>query len=579
MKDRGFGGVVIHGRSPLRWCLFTVLTNICCGTLLFFTHRLKKNLTVFLAALAFLFFALPAGAFKTHYQYDVMLLKQFKGNSYADPLILEKAWTRESKYLPHIERIQVRAGAGVVVAFSPARVTTIPFCFGLHSCWVFLWKTVYPFPAIYKLNPRPEAWIGHPAPPMKYSRQAPAGRGFDNKTNVLFGAFGVVLLLKEKAAFLMCSVLFTIVLVLQITRYRDLPEFKKEWIRRIFFLLFAPSPLPIPVEPYMITAALIFFTASLGVIYAGVPLVVSVFVIFTTFFLCAMRLARYKLLHAGTASAKTVNDSKEKPMSEDNIVLLETKGGVATVTLNRPEVHNAFDERMIERLAQIWDELAARADIEAVVLKGSGKSFSAGADMNWMKRAAGYSREENYADALKLARMLYKLYTLPQVTIACVFGAAMGGGMGLVSCCDVVIADKEAKFALSEVKLGLIPATIGPYVIRALGERQARRFFQTGERFNGETAYRINFVHELAERPEDVEYLLHRILQETAKNGPLAMKAAKQLCLDLAGRALDPELLADTASRIADIRAGEEAKEGLSAFLDKRKAAWARDWR
>ena len=263
-------------------------------------------------------------------------------------------------------------------------------------------------------------------------------------------------------------------------------------------------------------------------------------------------------------------------MTEEEIVLLDIKDGVATVTLNRPDKHNAFDEHMIARLSARWDELAKRDDVRVVVLAGKGKSFSAGADLNWMKRAAGFTPEQNKADALALAGMLRKLYMLPQVTVACVFGAAMGGGMGLVSCCDIVIADSEAKFALSEVKLGLIPATIGPYVIRAMGERQARRYFQTGERFDAATAYRINFVHELAERPEDVEYLLHKVLQEVEKNGPEAMKAAKQLCLDLAGKEITDVLLTDTATRIAKIRAGKEAREGLTAFLEKRKASWVK---
>jgi len=261
-------------------------------------------------------------------------------------------------------------------------------------------------------------------------------------------------------------------------------------------------------------------------------------------------------------------------MTGADIVLLETKEGVATVTLNRPDVHNAFDEHMIARLSAIWDELAGREDVRVVVLKGRGKSFSAGADLNWMKRAALYSVDQNREDALKLARMLHRLYTLPQVTIACVFGAAMGGGMGLVSCCDIVIADKEAVFALSEVRLGLIPATIAPYVLRAMGGRQARRYVQTGERFNGAKAYEIGFIHECAERPEDVEYLLHKVLLEIEKNGPHAMRAAKRLCLDFEGRDVTADVLDDTAGRIASIRSGDEAREGLSAFLDKRKAGW-----
>jgi len=259
------------------------------------------------------------------------------------------------------------------------------------------------------------------------------------------------------------------------------------------------------------------------------------------------------------------------------IVLLEIRDAVAHVTLNRPDVHNAFDEVMIARLIALWGDLAKRDDVHAVVLSGKGKSFSAGADQNWMKKAAGYTEKQNREDALKLADMFYGLYTLPQVTVACVYGAAMGGGMGLVSCCDIVIAEKDAKFALSEVKLGLIPATIAPYVLRAIGERQARRFFQTGERFDGAKGHEIGLVHRLAERPEDVEYLLHATLKELAANGPQAMRAAKKLCLDLAGQPLSDSLRGDTANRIAAARTGAEAKEGLSAFLDKRPASWIKN--
>lgn len=261
----------------------------------------------------------------------------------------------------------------------------------------------------------------------------------------------------------------------------------------------------------------------------------------------------------------------------DEVVLLEIRDAVAHVTLNRPDVHNAFDEEMIARLTALWGDLAGRDDVRAVVLSGKGKSFSAGADLNWMKRAAGYTETQNREDALKLADMLHSLYTLPQVTVACVYGAALGGGMGLVSCCDIVIAEKDSKFALSEVRLGLIPATIAPYVLRAIGERQARRFFQTGERFDGAKAHEVGLVHRLAERPEDVEYLLHATLKEIAANGPQAMRAAKKLCLDLAGQPLSDSLRGDTAKRIAAARAGVEAKEGLSAFFDKRPASWIKD--
>jgi methylglutaconyl-CoA hydratase len=254
----------------------------------------------------------------------------------------------------------------------------------------------------------------------------------------------------------------------------------------------------------------------------------------------------------------------------DEIVIFEINDGVAEVTLNKPEVHNAFDAAMIARLSEIWDALAINDDVHAVVLSGKGKSFSAGADLNWMKEAANFTKEQNFDDAMKLAAMLHKLYTLPQITIATVYGAAMGGGMGLVSCCDVVIVDMAAKFALSEVKLGLIPATIAPYVIRAIGERQAKRFFQTGERFDGKKAYEIGLAHELAERPEDVEYLVHRVLKEAAQNGTHAMRQSKKLCLDVAGTPLSEALMNDTAERIAEIRTGLEAQKRLASFLEKR---------
>ncbi len=261
----------------------------------------------------------------------------------------------------------------------------------------------------------------------------------------------------------------------------------------------------------------------------------------------------------------------------DETVLLDIEDNIATLTLNRPEVRNAFDENMIIRLTQIFDELALRGDVSALVLCAKGKSFSAGADLEWMKRAANFTPEQNKGDALALADMLNKLNRLPQTTIACVQGAAMGGGLGLVSCCDIVIADEECVFALSEVKLGLIPATIGPYVIAAIGARQARCLFQTGERFDGKEAHRIGLVHKLAHRPENIDYQLHLVLKNLNANGPIAMKEAKKLALDLAEETkIMPELMDNTARRIAKIRTSDEAKEGLSAFLEKRKASWVK---
>ena len=261
--------------------------------------------------------------------------------------------------------------------------------------------------------------------------------------------------------------------------------------------------------------------------------------------------------------------------ANNNPVLLDISGGVAHVTLDRPDFHNAFDEDTIAHLTKCWCDIGDRADVFAVILRGKGKSFSAGGDLNWMKRAAGYTEAQNYDDALKLATMLNGLYMLPQTTIAYVQGAAMGGGFGLVSCCDVVIAEEDAVFSLSEVKLGLIPATIGPYVMRALGERQAKRFFQTGERFDGKKALSIGLVHETAARPEDAEYLLEQVLKNLRASGPHAVRAAKRLARDLAEAKLDIHLMQETARLIAQTRAGPEAKEGITAFLEKRKANWS----
>ncbi len=254
------------------------------------------------------------------------------------------------------------------------------------------------------------------------------------------------------------------------------------------------------------------------------------------------------------------------------IVGIEDK--VAFVTLNRPERHNAFDEHMIAELSDLWDDLAGRDDLVAVIVRGAGKSFCAGADLDWMKRAAGFSPAQNHADAQALSAMLYKFYSLPKLTIAYVYGAALGGGMGLACCADIVVADETASFGLSEVRLGLVPATISPYVVRAIGVRQSRRYFQTGERIDGLRAYRIGLVHDYAERPEDGEYLVQKIVREARLNGPQAMAAAKKLALDVAERPLDDALRRETAELIATIRSGDEAREGLDAFLNKRKPSW-----
>jgi methylglutaconyl-CoA hydratase len=254
-------------------------------------------------------------------------------------------------------------------------------------------------------------------------------------------------------------------------------------------------------------------------------------------------------------------------MNVMNAILLSYHIPFVTLTLNRPETHNAFDDVMIAEITDTLEEIAARDDITTMILQSTGKSFSAGADLNWMKRAANYSEDQNREDALKLAQMLNNLYRLPQLTIACVQGAAMGGGLGLIACCDIVLASNTAMFSLSEVKLGLIPATIGPYVIRAIGARQAGRYFQTAERFDALTAQRIGLVHEICAGALDEK--LQDILKASQSNGPLAMRAAKKLCHDLIGE-IDEATMHDTASRIAAIRTRAEAQTRHHDFLNKK---------
>lgn len=247
--------------------------------------------------------------------------------------------------------------------------------------------------------------------------------------------------------------------------------------------------------------------------------------------------------------------------------------GVATVTLNNPDKHNAFDDSIIFALSHLFHEIAKCHDIHLMVLASTGKSFSAGADLGWMKRMASYSYDENLADANALAHMLWNLNFLPQPTIAKVQGAAFGGAVGLASCCDIVIASEKASFCLSEVKLGLIPATISPYVVNAIGQKASRRYFQTAERFFAEKAQQIGLVDEicaLAELDNQVEDMVSTLLN----NSPLAVRQAKQLALDVAYQDIDESLISITSERIASIRVSEEGQEGLSAFFEKRQPAW-----
>ena len=259
-------------------------------------------------------------------------------------------------------------------------------------------------------------------------------------------------------------------------------------------------------------------------------------------------------------------------MSE-TYISVEQQGAVATVWLERPEVHNAFNADLIRQLKDCFVALNQRDDVRVVVLAGRGKSFSAGADLNWMKAAGAASEAENQADAQNLANMLYALATLKQPTIARVQGAAMGGGMGLAATCDICIAGDKAMFATSEVRLGLAPSTISPYVIRAIGERQAQRYFLTAERISAAKAAEIGLAHEVVDM-EELDAKVEEIVAALLLGGPVAQQASKQLIALVAKRDNSAELRTQTAAHIASVRAGQEAKEGLNAFLEKRAAAW-----
>ncbi len=269
-----------------------------------------------------------------------------------------------------------------------------------------------------------------------------------------------------------------------------------------------------------------------------------------------------------------LNGETGKNMSEATIITNIYEPGIATLTMNRPELHNAFDDLLIADLTAELKRLEADEAVRVVLLAGSGRSFSAGADLSWMRRMADYSREQNLADALGLAELMQTLNSLSKPTIALVQGAAYGGGVGLVACCDLAIATRRASFCLSEVKLGLIPAVISPYVMAAIGPRACRRYFLTAEPFNADQAQRIGLLHEVV---EDEEALLSRGMELAAlllKNGPQAMAAAKELIAMVSGRPLDDALIGDTAGRIADRRASAEGREGLTAFLEKRTPGW-----
>ncbi len=255
-------------------------------------------------------------------------------------------------------------------------------------------------------------------------------------------------------------------------------------------------------------------------------------------------------------------------------VILETRdNGVAMVTLNRPEVRNAFDEHLVAELTGLFQRLDQDDQVRAVVLAGNGKSFSAGADLNWMRRTASYSKRENLEDALRLARMMRSLDTLSKPTVAKVHGAAFGGGVGLVACCDIAITAESAVFSFSEVRLGLLPAAIGPYALAAIGARNARRYFLSGERFSAEEAKRIGLVHEVV-AAEELDARVGVVLAELLKGGPQAQRVCKDFLADIRRMPLDDRLTHYTAKSIATRRASEEGQEGVNAFLGKRAPNW-----
>ncbi len=260
---------------------------------------------------------------------------------------------------------------------------------------------------------------------------------------------------------------------------------------------------------------------------------------------------------------------------EEKSVIVEREGAVVRLVLNRPERHNAFDDRMIAELDRHLTDLQGDSTARVVQLRATGKSFSAGADLEWMRRAADYTDEQNTEDAAALAHMLRRLDTLPQATMALVQGAAYGGGVGLVAACDMAVAVESAAFCLSEVRLGLVPAVISPFVIAAMGSRAARRYFLTAERFDANEAHRIGLVHEVVAGAAELNEAAGRLTEQLLGSAPGAVAEAKRLISATTGRAMDDKLEGETARWIARLRAGPEGREGIAAFLEKRKPDWS----
>lgn len=261
----------------------------------------------------------------------------------------------------------------------------------------------------------------------------------------------------------------------------------------------------------------------------------------------------------------------------DKVLLNISDNGVATLTINRPEVHNAFDDAVIAELIQALNAVDENPAARVLVLRSNGKNFSAGADLGWMKRMAKNSHQENIEDAGQLARLMETLNNLSKPTIGLVQGAAYGGAVGLAACCDIVIAEEQSQFCLSEVKIGLIPAVISPYVVRAIGERQSRRYFVTAEVFSARQALEFGLVHEVVASEALFDDACARFVGRLSKNSPQAMKAAKDLIFAVSTKPIDSQVIDDTAVRIADIRVSDEGQEGLASFLEKRKPNWIQE--
>ena len=253
-----------------------------------------------------------------------------------------------------------------------------------------------------------------------------------------------------------------------------------------------------------------------------------------------------------------------------SVTVTINKNKVAELTLSRTEKHNAFDDTLINELIRHIEQISDM-DVRALVLRSEGKHFSAGADLNWMKSMKDNSYEENVADSMQLARLMQALYECPHPSVCLVQGAAFGGALGLIACCDIALATPSAKFCLSEVKLGLIPAVISPYVIKAIGERAAQRYFLTAETFDAQTAKDLGLIHIVS---NELDFDAQQVIAAILNNGPLATKAAKKLIKDVSGRVIDENLIKLTAERIATIRVSEEGQQGLNAFFEKQTPPW-----